>query len=215
MENRVIDKPWGFEYITYINDIIAILILHINKNKMTSLHCHPKKTTGLIVLRGSVQINFIDSPSKILVAPANESIFRGRFHQIVALSDDVILMEVETPIDCEDIVRLTDNYGRADNTYNSTFISFPENIEHLNIIDSPQKYNIYGKNLSVEFGDLDLIKSKSPNDIVVFLRGSLIKNIVGVCHNILIPGDIVKVNTINIICQYMGYFSDDSLLLII
>ena len=45
-------KPWGCEFLAYENDNVAIWHLLIDPWAETSLHCHPNKKTGLIVLEG-------------------------------------------------------------------------------------------------------------------------------------------------------------------
>ena len=47
--NKIFKKPWGYEYLTYQTEQIAIWILHINKEEKTSLHCHFRKASILFV----------------------------------------------------------------------------------------------------------------------------------------------------------------------
>ena len=49
---NVVKKPWGYEYLAYENENVALWFLHIKHTHSTSLHCHPKKTTGLVLLDG-------------------------------------------------------------------------------------------------------------------------------------------------------------------
>ena len=49
---KVIIKPWGYEFAAYEGQEAAIWILYIKKGHSTSLHCHPRKTTSLIILSG-------------------------------------------------------------------------------------------------------------------------------------------------------------------
>ena len=60
--NTKVKKPWGSEYLIYQNNDVAIWLLHIIKERHTSLHCHPKKKTGLILLTGkaSVELGFYE-----------------------------------------------------------------------------------------------------------------------------------------------------------
>ena len=51
-----VTKPWGYEYLAYENDNVGVWILHIKEGESTSMHCHPNKDTGLIVLEGEVDI---------------------------------------------------------------------------------------------------------------------------------------------------------------
>ena len=45
-------KPWGYEYLAYENQKVALWLLYIKPNHQTSMHCHPLKTTGLTLLDG-------------------------------------------------------------------------------------------------------------------------------------------------------------------
>ena len=55
--NNVVYKPWGYEYVIYNNtNRLAITFLKINSGHKTSLHCHPKKKTGFIILSGKAQV---------------------------------------------------------------------------------------------------------------------------------------------------------------
>ncbi len=112
----VVQKPWGYEYLMFENDYVAIWILHLKKGHENSLHCHPRKKTSMIVLSGKIrattltdwfELNTLDG----LVYDA------GLFHTQKALTDDVFLMEIETPPDKQDLVRLKDSYGREGKVY--------------------------------------------------------------------------------------------------
>ena len=114
--NHIVRKPWGQEYKCFSNEHVAIWVLEINKGEATSLHCHPNKNTALILLRGVVELSFIrDTIPHRFRGLDKINIFRGRFHRTRAVSDGVVLLEVEAPDDKRDIVRLEDDYGRADN----------------------------------------------------------------------------------------------------
>ena len=67
-KNLVIEKPWGYEYLAYENDEVGLWFLNIKKNHKTSMHCHPKKTTGLILLDGIAEVSFL-ADKKIIAAP--------------------------------------------------------------------------------------------------------------------------------------------------
>ena len=113
--NHIVIKPWGFEYCAYRNAEVAIWVLEIEQGKATSLHCHPHKNTALIVLRGEIELSFIhDAHPHRLYGLNKINIFRGRFHRTRAVSNNVVLLEVEAPDDKRDILRLDDEYGRVD-----------------------------------------------------------------------------------------------------
>lgn len=111
--SHIVRKPWGREYLCYRNAEVAIWVLEIDHLAATSLHCHPKKNTALIVLRGEIELSLIRGAPKRFTGLDKINIFRGRFHRTRAVSDGVVLLEVETPDDKRDLVRLEDSYGRA------------------------------------------------------------------------------------------------------
>ena len=54
-DNRIVFKPWGHEYVVYrYKNILSVTLLNINPNKSTSLHCHPIKKTGFVLLEESL-----------------------------------------------------------------------------------------------------------------------------------------------------------------
>ncbi|SVE42122.1 uncharacterized protein METZ01_LOCUS494976, partial [marine metagenome] len=62
--NRVVYKPWGYEHVVYSDsNRLAITLVRINYGHKTSLHCHPRKKTGFIILDGKalVQIGIYKS----------------------------------------------------------------------------------------------------------------------------------------------------------
>ena len=55
--DKVVYKPWGNEHVVYSDsNRIAITFLKINHRHKTSLHCHPNKKTGFIILSGKALI---------------------------------------------------------------------------------------------------------------------------------------------------------------
>ena len=58
-QDLIVEKPWGYEYLAYENKDVALWALYISYDQETSLHCHPNKDTGLIVLDGSVNVSFL------------------------------------------------------------------------------------------------------------------------------------------------------------
>ena len=102
-DDVVVAKPWGKEYLCYRNKNVAIWFLHIEKDQQTSMHCHPNKNTGFVVLDGEVELSFLRNtiPLKSL---DKIHIFRSRFHSTKAISDGgAFIFEVETPEDKDDL----------------------------------------------------------------------------------------------------------------
>lgn len=112
----IVNKPWGYEYLMFENDYVGIWILHIKKNHGTSIHCHPRKKSSLTVLSGKVMASTLNEWYKLkeLEGLIYEE---GVFHTTKALTDDVFVMEIETPPLKNDLVRLKDEYGREKKGY--------------------------------------------------------------------------------------------------
>ena len=109
--NLLVHKPWGYEYLFYENKYVAIWCLHIMEGQATSLHCHPNKKTGLIMLAGEATLSFLNDT--VEMKPLSRHILRkGLFHSTEATKGEVIMLEIETPPKKEDIVRFEDKYGR-------------------------------------------------------------------------------------------------------
>ena len=53
-------KPWGYEFLPYESEKIGIWCLTVYKDQATSLHCHFRKDTLLIVLSGCARIGFLN-----------------------------------------------------------------------------------------------------------------------------------------------------------
>lgn len=112
----IVQKPWGYEYLMFENDYVAIWILHLKRGHGTSIHCHPRKKSSLVVLSGKVVTStltewFEFKPVQGVVYDA------GVFHTTKALANDTFIMELESPPDKKDLVRLKDSYGREDKGY--------------------------------------------------------------------------------------------------
>lgn len=115
--NRVVVKPWGYEFLIFENECVAAWFLHIRKGHSTSMHCHPTKKTSLILLSGKALCNtfehrnYLNNIEAVIIEP-------GVFHSTQSLSAEGInLIEVETPPNKTDLVRLNDEYGREAQGY--------------------------------------------------------------------------------------------------
>ena len=123
--NVVVKKPWGYEYLAFENEHVAIWVLQLVRKRRTSMHCHPLKKTGLILLSGEATFRSLDSEISLGSMDA-VVIDRGVFHSSEASSElpifpvsenGIWLMEIESPPYKGDLVRLKDEYGRAGSAY--------------------------------------------------------------------------------------------------
>ena len=120
-DNRIVYKPWGYEYVIYRNlNNLSVTLLNIEYKKTTSLHCHPKKKSGFILISGKAlfQLGLWKNRSEVHSSPSKRMIARGLFHSIKALSKNGLLaLEFETPVNKNDLVRFKDSYGRENKAY--------------------------------------------------------------------------------------------------
>ena len=118
--NLVVNKPWGYEYLWFQNEQVAIWFLKISAKQGTSLHCHAKKRTSLIVLDGLIQCSTIDNQFKLkkLDTMVLEPCV---FHASYAYTEEnAYIMEIETPPMKGDLIRMNDTYGRQNSGYEKT-----------------------------------------------------------------------------------------------
>lgn len=123
--DSVIPKPWGYEYRAYVDDYFDLWSLHIESPHATSTHVHPRKVTYLLCLAGqglttgltkSVEVR---AGTMLRIAP-------GAFHSTRSTGDEPLqLIEVETPRNKFDLLRLQDGYQRAGEPYESDHADAP------------------------------------------------------------------------------------------
>ena len=180
----VVKKPWGYEYLIFSNDEIAVWILYLKAGAQTSMHCHPNKKTSLVVLEGTVDCSTI---TERLGRCAGEGLLidRGVFHQTTTSSETgAFVMEIETPVNKRDLVRLKDKYGREGKGYESED-QHSFNTQNYNYI-SLQNLRIQ-HNLKKRFGQcsmtfkkltdekiMDEILELNPEDVICLLKGQLL-----------------------------------------
>lgn len=116
-KDYIIPKPWGREYLAFETSEIGAWLLEVEPGQQTSLHCHPNKKTGLIVLEGTIEISFLSSTHR-LPRYSKTVIREGVFHSSKVISKSTAtILEVETPKNKLDLVRLEDGYGRQGKEY--------------------------------------------------------------------------------------------------
>lgn len=216
--NVVVHKPWGSEYLCYSNDAVAIWLLYIKNGSSTSMHCHPNKNTGLIVLNGAIELSFLTNTIK-LEQLKKISIFKSRFHSSKAISvDGAFLLEIETPIDKKDLVRLYDNYGRENKGYEGkeafqTKSQKDINIPRASINANPIK--MCGASIRHQLiNDNDFLNNINDNDIIVFTDGGYsegkeIKN-----KKILRPSDVLDGKSMKLLGSKFNLLKRTSALII-
>ena len=207
-ERTIVKKPWGYEYLVYQNDNVALWFLYIGHNQQTSMHCHPNKTTGLILLDGEAELSFLENTFKL--EPTSKIMIRkGLFHSTKAISKDGAgVFEIETPIDKHDLVRLEDKYGREGSPYEDSTFEIPKAKDCLWIDDSDNTYDFYGCNIQVETTtDIKVFEDKDTEERIVFLNGGIqTKDGKMVAQ----AGDVVTVYIIRKLMKLFPYLADNT-----
>ncbi len=115
VEDRKVEKPWGYELHWAITDGYVAKILHINKGEALSLQYHERKDEFQYVFKGTVDIEVGGADGSLathrMSAGDTLHITPGTRHRLTAV-EDVDIFEVSTP-EIDDVVRLEDRYGRV------------------------------------------------------------------------------------------------------
>jgi mannose-6-phosphate isomerase-like protein (cupin superfamily) len=195
----VVNKPWGHEYLAYENEHVGLWYLFIKKGEKTSLHCHPKKNTGLVLLKGNVRTSFLNG--NIEMSSLNKTMIRrGLFHSTLGLADEGShVFEIETPKDKGDLVRLEDSYGRKLSPYEGKNKERPKDDNCIWIEDPIRgKSNYYSfcdcKILAESILQKDSLYDREGDDIFIFLRGGIVSN---EGDPIAQPGDVLNGATLD------------------
>ncbi len=196
-DKGIVSKPWGYEYLMYQSDRIGIWFLHIAAGRKTSLHCHPAKKTGYILLSGEAEVSFLNDATR-LKAISKLMIREGLFHSTKALSPEgVSVIEVESPPDKTNLVRLDDAYGRKEEPYEGLDSVVPMTDECIMFtapeLDRPLVYQIAGVTMVIERrNDLAALRTRPSGEVILVLDGGLVSK-----NNdpILSSGDVVTIST--------------------
>jgi hypothetical protein len=210
---NLVKKPWGYEYLAYENDLVALWFLYIKHTHSTSLHCHPNKTTGLILLDGKAEVSFFNNTNKLL--PTNKIMIRkGLFHSTKSTDEKGSwIFEIETPVNKQDLVRFRDNYGREGKPYEDDSHEIPKLEDCLWIEDQPKNYPFANCILEVKnikkISDFLAIED-SLN--IIFLKGGLLADY-GSC--VAAPGDIIQSSVIKQLTGVFKVVDPQTLILIV
>ena len=116
--DRLIVKPWGSEYRVYEDDALDVWCLYIRSQHRTSMHCHPRKHTALLCLEGTGSVSTCSGVRYALEPGVVLQIEPGAYHRITASSKTGLrLVEVETPKDKFDLLRIEDDYRDVTEPY--------------------------------------------------------------------------------------------------
>ena len=112
---RFVAKPWGHEVIWAHTEHYVGKVLHIKAGQALSVQYHNQKDETIHLLRGEMiyRVDFKDGRGLVEVPFSVGESYRntpGVIHQMEAVTDCDVL-EASTP-HLDDVVRLTDRYGR-------------------------------------------------------------------------------------------------------
>lgn len=217
-DNRVVIKPWGEEYNIFRNKKkIAITYLKIEKGFSTSLHCHPVKKTGFLILKGvaEVQIGIYKKNIKRYLPMSILVLRPGLFHRIKANNkSDLFALEIENPYIKNDLVRMKDNYGRRLKGYES-LKSTRQLVKKDLLFEIPKKTkknNYILNNINIEisyYKDFKRFKSFDDKSVSIILDGKIVSD---KRKTVITAGEIVKSFTLKQLSQYFRI--DNKLLLL-
>jgi mannose-6-phosphate isomerase-like protein (cupin superfamily) len=215
-ENNIVKKPWGYEYLVYENEHVGLWFLKIEPGQSTSMHCHPNKTTGLMVISGDAEVSFL-SDKMNLKTSQKVMIRKGLFHSTRAPFGALQIFEIETPVNKHDLVRLEDSYGRTGKPYEDSTKEEPKARECVWIEDpetnTSKKYNFGAQEISVHsVTSLDNFKkiSKNSSSGLMFLNGGLFTD-----YGIPVagPGDIVANDVLEKLMKTFHKVNHDTVIL--
>lgn len=216
-QNVIVRKPWGYEYLMYQNEHVGVWFLSIREDARTSLHCHPNKKTGLILLDGEAQVSFLND-SKPLKALSKLNIAKGIFHSTTGISPGGIsVIEVETPREKENLVRLDDEYERDQVTYEGPEAMIPMN-ETCVRLDPPEqgrefRYSLAGCSLKVvKFRTSEELRHRPAEEVIAVLEGGLVSNS---GDPVLSPGDVLSGDTLDRLAEKFSISPQGTSLLVI
>lgn len=199
--NNIVKKPWGYEYLAYENENVALWCLYIAPDQSTSMHCHPNKTTGLILIDGKVEVSFLNDSFE-LKSLEKIMIRKGLFHSTKATSKEgAYIFEIETPVDKHDLVRLKDKYGREGTPYEDKTFEMPKKNDCLWIEDpvDAHTYKIANSKIDVvKIESISSLKNIQDDKNIIFLRGGLKTNY---GTTVAGPGDVISSNALKQLMQ--------------
>ncbi len=174
LQNKLVTKPWGYEYLMFNNPEIEVWNLSIKYQRSTSMHCHPNKKTALIVLEGRALFSTLDGSTELM--PSDAVVIDPKvFHSTQCISKEgLILLEFETPPMKHDLVRLEDKYGRAQTGYEGADRMQFDNT-HVRLSRTTDQVKINGTDLTLKSvtSHKDINRSNSVRHLVVLLSGAV------------------------------------------
>ena len=213
LDDVIVNKPWGWEYLCFRNANLAMWLLHIDSNQQTSMHSHPNKNTGYIVLNGAVELSWINSKEGF-ESLSKVNIFKRRFHSTRAVSKKgAYLIEIESPEDKSDLVRLNDAYGREGMPYEGEK-AYSEKDNSCFALDqpscTPKTHTLFGCKLShLKCNSIADLALGDALEFYVFTDGGLVSQ---EGSTILVPGEVTDGATLGRLTSKFALMPGSSIL---
>jgi mannose-6-phosphate isomerase-like protein (cupin superfamily) len=206
-DNKVVTKPWGWEHtLIRLGKKLEVLFLQLDYNKRTSLHCHPQKKTAFVILNGRVKVQYgIYKKNFKIYGPLSRMVFRkGLFHSLKAVSKNgANVLEFETPVIKNDLIRFSDDYGRKNTGYESKNYTLDKNFNYLTLKIPKKNQKISKlkfKNINMELSYKKKFSTIIKNDksTSAILNGKIVneRN-----KTVLNYGEVIKTNTLKILAK--------------
>lgn len=197
--SSLIKKPWGEEHCIFRGEDLSIWLLKINPDEKTSLHCHPLKKTGLIVLNNTAKIKLLEREFEL--NGLNKINLRNQqFHQTHNISDQPIyLVEVETPDNKTDLIRINDDYGRAGKEFEGEE-EWDDNKDSLFVIEKNKTNTFKNWNFqTLKLEDINTADNIADNSIIILLdkNAFLSDDNLGLCEY----GDVINYKTFSFLAD--------------
>jgi len=216
-DNKIILKPWGYEYVIFRNKSkLSITLVNIKYKKSTSLHSHPQKKTGFIILNGNMQVQVGLYKNSIKnYSPLSRLVIRpGLFHSLRSISSKgTRALEIETPVRKNDLLRFRDNYGRKGKPYEK--LSLRDLVKDDVVFKKPKKNNskVYKfENIKITLkyikNIIDLKNFKNNSTCAILDGGIFAKNNIPVLNY----GEIVRIETVK---KFLKFYSVKNKMLVL
>lgn len=169
-------KPWGYEFLPYESKKIGIWCLTVYKDQATSLHCHFRKDTILIVLSGCARIGFLNGDVMALSTLQSLYVPKGKFHSVGSFSEKTCILEIEvfsndaTFSDKNDLLRINDQYHRKSTGYQSSVKRVTDDLETYDFFEIQDGFRKVIDSVTLSTSKEVLNKQ---NTIQILLEGTL------------------------------------------
>jgi rfaE bifunctional protein nucleotidyltransferase chain/domain len=192
--NKVCEKPWGYEFLVHQSPSIGIWCLTLREGHKTSLHCHFRKDTWIVVLEGCAKIQ-LSEDTHILHPMDAMLIPKYTFHSLGTYAPSTTILEIEvfdTSVhfsDKNDLLRVDDTYKRKPVGYESSVQVLSDDLERYHHFTLDSNHGKWCQRVTVS----------SPKDLLSlpsYERVFLLRGIVRSGRSYIKEGSLLDLSTI-------------------